>query len=413
MKLTLSLKVSALAAIFIITPLQLNAYQIEGLIDGRFSYSDSEWGWTNQGLDKQRFDSSHDELKLGQAVLHMNSQLFDTIIANVTINGYDDRNGFADLTEAYLLWKPLPTSSWRWKTRVGAFFPKISFEHEETGWIGKHTLSTSSLNAWIGEEIRAIGFETTLQRPGRFVQSPHDFEFSLGAFGWNDPAGSLLAWRGWSSHDRVTSLFEELPLANLEVYSENGPISAQGQFVKPFMEIDDRFGFYAAGEYRYKKNIKVRVLHYDNNGDPKQVENEQYSWDTAFSSVGLQHNLTKDIELTAQYMLGSSDMGTIYYGAFIDFSSWYVRATYKTNKFIFNLRYEQFDIKDKDHLYSDNNNEDGKGIAFSVFYPFNDDIGILGEYLFIQSNRPARYYWNHSNAEQKENSLQLAIRYHF
>ena len=75
------------------------------------------------------------------------------------------------------------------------------------GWRSPYTLSFSAINTWVGEELRTIGAEYSLDWLGR--SHGHDFDFTLSAagYGWNDTAGTVIATRGWGLHDRQSTLF--------------------------------------------------------------------------------------------------------------------------------------------------------------------------------------------------------------
>ena len=77
-------------------------------------------------------------------------------------------------------------------------------------------------------------------------------------FGWNDPAGEVIANRGFSLSDRQTTLFGRVGATH------SGPLRP----VAVFDEIDHRAGFYTGVEARYFDRVVVRALHYDNRGDP-------------------------------------------------------------------------------------------------------------------------------------------------
>lgn len=82
-----------------------------------------------------------------------------------------------------------------------------------------------------------MGGELQLERDGRFAASRHDWRFTLAVFRWNDPAGSLLAWRGWSVGDRVTGLRESLRLPqDAGLFGADGVWSRQGDEVAPSMK---------------------------------------------------------------------------------------------------------------------------------------------------------------------------------
>jgi hypothetical protein len=65
----------------------------------------------------------------------------------------------------------------------------------------------------------------------------------------NDPAGSLLTWKGWSVHDRQSRFSDDLPLAPLPQIQPGMMFGAQDPYVEPFQEIDDEPGFYVNAEW--------------------------------------------------------------------------------------------------------------------------------------------------------------------
>ena len=116
-----------------------------------------------------------------------------------------DDNAF-DLTEAYLEYRPYPAGGWRSRVKLGAFYAPISLEHRAAGWTNPYLISSSAINTWVGEELRTIGAEYSLEWLG--TRSGHDFDagFVAAIYGYNDPAGVLIASRGWALHDRQTTL---------------------------------------------------------------------------------------------------------------------------------------------------------------------------------------------------------------
>ena len=68
------------------------------------------------------------------------------------------------------------------------------------GWRSPYTLTNSAINSWVGEELRTVGAEYAPDWLGQ--KSGHDFNVGISAaiFGWNDPAGTVVATRGWGLH---------------------------------------------------------------------------------------------------------------------------------------------------------------------------------------------------------------------
>ena len=212
----------------------VHAIEFRGLVDLRLGATDAERSWTRDGLDKTRFDRNAGSVRLGQAFLRADADLLDAVTASVVIGASDDRGRLIDITEAWLGWNPVPRSPWRTRVKVGAFFPATNLEidYDSIGWTPARTLSSSAINSWIGEELRTNGVELGLSRKGHALGSSHDVGFTAALFKGNDPAGSLLAWRGWSIGDRITGLTEPIRLADLPVYRPDGELPAQDRSIQ-------------------------------------------------------------------------------------------------------------------------------------------------------------------------------------
>ncbi|MCB1658749.1 MAG: hypothetical protein KDI39_11030, partial [Pseudomonadales bacterium] len=133
-----------------------------GLADLRLVQSNSTQSWLNEGLDKQRFDENDQALQLGQAVISYKANLIDTVSGHAWLNAYTDRHEGIDVGEAFIKWRPIPQSAWRWQTRLGMFFPEMSLENTGLGWTSDYLISNSAINTWIGEEFRTLGAELNL-----------------------------------------------------------------------------------------------------------------------------------------------------------------------------------------------------------------------------------------------------------
>src|SRR5690606_3431571 len=112
--------------------------------------------------------------------------------------------------------------------------------------------------------------------------SPHELRAFAAAFYGNDPAGTLLFWRGWSLHDRQTRLNDRLALPPAPVWSAGTVVGMRPQTLEPIAEIDRRPGTYAGAEWRYGRRALVQVAHYDNGADPLVFSGGQWGWDTTF-----------------------------------------------------------------------------------------------------------------------------------
>ena len=193
----------------------------------------------------------------------------NTLSATVIADYQSDASPGLDVTEAYMDWRPIPKSENQQQIRFGAFYPPLSRENADLGWQSPFTYSYSAINTWLGEEVRPIGVEWSLHRRLGFAGSPHELRAFASAFYGNDPAGTLLFWRGWSLHDRQTRLGDTLPMPPSPIFDFTGSVVGHApQSVQPIDEIDHRPGAYAGVEWSYARRVLVQLARYDNRADP-------------------------------------------------------------------------------------------------------------------------------------------------
>ncbi|MDA0706221.1 MAG: hypothetical protein O2805_06290 [Proteobacteria bacterium] len=152
--------------------------------------------WTDGSVGKLRY--SDDGFVLNRAFVDYRGRWADSLHAHVVLEGYDDDIGSAiDFTQAYLEWRPVPRSATRYRLKLGAFYPRISLENVDASWSSPYAASSSAINTWIAEEIRTFGAELSISRRPATLGGLHAFSADVAAFRGNDPAGALLAWKGW------------------------------------------------------------------------------------------------------------------------------------------------------------------------------------------------------------------------
>ena len=141
-------------------------------------------------------------------------------------------------------------------------------------------MTPSAINSWIGEELRTIGSEAIL-RYDTMRSAPSSLTGAVTCC--NDPAGVLMAERGWAMDDRPAGIFSDqrLPDATLRLFRQTPP-----DRTPMFDEIDGRPGWYAGLTWQMAGVGKLSVLRYDNEGDPNKVSGEYPAWDTRFWSYG-------------------------------------------------------------------------------------------------------------------------------
>jgi len=389
-------------------------HEFKGLIDARLiSVSDDNKSYLEGDYGKYNYSADTDLTlaQLGvQYALKWENNLALHVVGNLYLDGVNNGLG---LTEAFISYKSLPNQNgWRIKSKTGIFYPNISLENIATAWSTPYTLTSSSLNNWVGEELRHSGVQLSLDKLGKFSKSSHNFSFDLALFQNNDTTGAMLSWHGWTIGNRQTLLHEKLVVQPFSAREET--LSAQADNSDPFIELDNRWGAHFTSSWKYHNYLTVSGGIYDNNADASIVKSGQYTWDTKFKHIGIKYNFNKRIQLISQYMAGSTFMQSPYGDKVVenDFSNGFIMLRYLQNKNQYALRAEEFSVTDFDSTVGDNNNEYGKSITLSYRYRLSKRSYIHTEYNWINSSRPARWYLK-QDIDLIEQQVQLAFRHYF
>jgi hypothetical protein len=383
-----------------------------GLLDVRAVDSDGSRSFLDSGMGKTRYDGDSPRLSIGQAVLRGDMDLSDSLSASLELSADQQHRGVVDVREAFLAWSPLPSGAWKTRVKAGFFFPPSSVEidYDSVGWVPKHTISSSAINSWIGEELRTNGVEWSARRLGRYAAAPYDVGVVAAVFSGNDPTGTLLAWRGWSISDRIAGRFDSVKLPDLPVYHSDGPIPRQTRDIHPFREVDGRLGYYAGANLNLGTRLELAVLHYDNRGDPLAVKDRQYSWRTRFDHVSAVWRPSGAWELALQAMRGDTLMGPN--AVALDFQSWFALASHPLGPGTAALRYDRFRTREHDILRADPNNENGYGVALAYDWPLAESLSLMTEALLVRSDRSARRLIA-APPSASERSVTVALRWRF
>ena len=325
-----------------------------------------------------------------------------------------DLNSQADseigIGEATLTYRPLPIDGIRPRLKIGAFRPPISLEHSARGWATLYTTNASAINSWVGEELGGLGAELSLRSDP--TANPNGYYWQLGgaAFYGNDPAGTVLSWRGWSINNWQTRWGDEIPLFDLPVF-DYAP--GQAYQSEPFLELDDRPGYYANGEVGRTDSWRVRALYYDNRADPESHGHGQSGWRTTFTSIGIAGSLPADIGVIAQWMGGRTYVGPeLDWGRPVDndFDAAFVLLTRVWGAHRLSARFDRFGVDDNDANGLDPNQEDGDAWTLSYQHRFGDHwLGGI-EWVRIDSTREAREFEGAAR-DLIERTLMGVVRY--
>ncbi|MCB2107268.1 MAG: hypothetical protein KDE14_06180 [Rhodobacteraceae bacterium] len=393
------------------------SFSATGLLDLRVALTGKSVSWEDRGLGKTRFGAATDGnnrviARIAEASLIVKGDLTWDIsgVAHVIAGAQQEHP--IDLVEAYLDYHPVPTSRYGIRGRAGAFFPTISLENTGLGWTSPFTISSSAINSWVGEELRTFGAELTAFRTGDDI----DVSLTGSVYYANDPAGTILTWRGWAIHDRKSGIFEKIPLAPVRIIRPGGILDNQAPYVAPLAEIDDRAGYYVGANVEHHDFGSLHLLYYDNSADDREIEGGQWAWLTRFLSVGLKTELPANVDLVAQYLKGRTSVITIppptgpISRTHYDSLFFLVSKTWGQHRV--SARWEHFATHDRDR-FPDNNSETGHGLTLAyVFYPVAKQRLTL-ELLHVRADRPERTLSFNLPAKWHDTQIQASYRFFF
>lgn len=365
--------------------------------NGRNSFLDGGWG-------KLRFDADDDGLNLGRARFAWRGSPGGNWHANVDLSAWSlDDHHIIDLTEAWMEWRPVPQSAWRSNLKVGAFYAPISLENRAPGWTNPYTISNSALNTWVGEELRTIGVGYELEHLGEPGGSAFDFGVNAAVFGWNDPAGIIIALRGFALHDRQTPVF-----GRIGSYAYGG----RDQRVE-FAEIDHRAGYHVGGYVRHDSGIELSGLHYDNRADPSVYMDsiEDYAWNTRFDTLGIRYDGQHGTTLIAQWMHGGTAAGPGFANSW-KFDTEFVLLAQAVGKHRFAVRYDDFSTYQLSSAFPGSLGVDeGHALTVDWTWQVQEHVELALEWLDIHSNYTKRVVLGEA-PRADEHCLQLALRFY-
>ncbi len=276
-------------------------------------------------------------------------------------------------------------------------------------------MSSSAINTWVAEELRTVGAELSLSRRLAMFGSANTVSLQAAIFRSNDPTGALLAWKGWSVHDRQSRIGDELPLPPLPLIQPGALFEDQDPYTVPFLEIDGEAGYYVSGEWRFNQRLLIRAMHYDNRANPTADKGGQYAWTTKFEHIGVHVALPGHLELLFQWMTGSTVMGDVVNGIHdldAEYNSMYLMVNKAYDRHRLSVRYDKFEVTENDQTPQDNNAEDGDAWTIAYFYDYSDRISIGVESLTIKTDR---FSWQYYGLDpiQTEEQIQITAQLRF
>jgi hypothetical protein len=385
------------------------AVQLHGFVDLRgIAYRGDDDRWLDGGLGKARTDAANDGPTAAGALV-AEWQPTPSLFATASAQYVPEARRPLDLIDASLRWRPVSTTRWRGALKAGLFFAPISLENDSLGWTSPWTLTPSAIDTWVGEELRTLGVEARLERRA----SRGTFAAGGALFEKNDPAGELLAARGWAMHDLVSGLDGSLrePDASTGDLHATAPVR-----FRPMLEIDHRVGAYAFADWRTPADDRITVLAYDNRADASRdvdyAARELYAWRTRFWSAGAQRRVG-DVLLLAQAMRGSTAIAPAPgWRSDTRFAAGYLLAALDRGAWRPAARIDLFQTARTPDGGAATGDEHGHAFTAALGWRPRDDLRITGEWLRIDSVRAQRLLEGRA-ARQRETQLQASVRWFF
>jgi hypothetical protein len=361
---------------------------LHGYLDGRLVAAPAERSWVEGGLGKARYGGGGSELRFGGAALVGTAQLTPALLALADLQLQDGDRAGVDVLEAYLRWRPVSTTRWRGSIQAGSFFPPVSLENDAVGWTSPWTLTPSAINSWVGEELRATGVEARIEHRG--VAATWELRGAL--FRRNDPAGNLLAIRGWSLSDLSYGLGSRLrePDAYVRDDGDTPPLRYD-----PFRDIGHAWGNYVQLGWRARGRGRLSLMYYDNHADPEawvpyDGGQRLYAWRTRFWSLGAAAD-TGPVTWIAQAMDGDTVIEprpslvftTRYRAAFL-LAGWN-RGTWRPT-----LRWDHFSTRELPAAPGAHEGEHGNAVTAALNRRPHDWLRLTLEMLRIDGVRTVR-----------------------
>jgi hypothetical protein len=396
-----------------LSPARAVEFSIDGYADLRVIVPSNQVGWLDGGLGKLRYGSEQNspEFRVAEVVGQGVAQITPGLMAMAVVRYSPEQRTFFDVLEAFVRWRPVSTTPVRFSLEAGAFFPPISLENTEIGWTSPWTLTPSAINSWVGEELRSIGAEATVE----WRRSTGTASIYGALYGWNDPTGVLLNRRGWALHDQWTGLIDRPRLPDIYALTRRPPEPVPSRTWE-FIEIDKRVGWYAGASWDEIGIGHLDILYYNNAADPtaeiEENDIDTYSWKTEFWNVGLRTEIGP-VTLLAQGMRGD----TFFHPSETFWSDTWFESAYLLAGWNIN---EDWRIAGRAEVFSTNEKRPGTGLPLSehghaftaaINYLPNDWLRVTGEYIHVESYRRQRTRGG-LPPDASEDQFQLSLRFY-
>ena len=397
-----------LAGALAVAPANAQSLEVSGYLDLRVADGVDETGWLDGGLGKTRFGAGDDRWS-GSGALSANFQATPALLASATVQYVPEAEKPFDLLEGYLRYRPVSITPNRWSLKAGAFFPPISLEHDGVGWSTTRTLTPSALNTWVGEELRIFGAELHMEHRGQ--HGTLDARAAL--FIKNDPAGELLASRGWAMGDLATGVDGNLREPDSLAALIGAPVPMR---FRPFVEMDNDPGAYASLGWRPSSQGHLSAFYYDNHADlHEEVDyagREVYAWRTHFWNLGAERRFGQWAVLSqamhGHTLIEASPVLVLN----TEFNAGYLMLAREEGAWLPAIRVDMFHARQRPEALGSLGSEHGHAITAALNWRPNPHLRLTGEVLRIDSTRSQRAL-DGEDPQQVDVQVQVGVRVFF
>lgn len=352
---------------------------INGYLDLRAVAPADPQSWLHGGLGKFRYGGMQ---KFGtegvlQGDLNLSAIRLEGVHLVSVLRADPDTPSVIDALETYLRYDDM-AGDIGWSVKTGAFFPTISLENDDLGWTSPYTLTPSAINSWIGDELRTIGSEGTVR-----WKSDFGVVSLIGALTCcNEPAGVLIADRGWAMDDRPFGLFERERTPDQTERIFHAPVPGHTGM---FEEIDGIVGWYAGATWQLPGIVKLSVTRYDNQADSEAASTRDHAWRTKFWNFGARTQFGP-LVLIAQQLSGYTEIAGPGFEADTKFQSGFVLGSYDLDAWRFSVREDLFQTR-RERALNNMWNEDGDATTGAISWTGLDVVRLTAEIIAMHSRR--------------------------
>lgn len=339
-----------------------------GLVESQSSWLNGWFGRFDQG-DSSEQQSAFSEAEF-QAALEWSLGESTLIYLHARARSEDTRDSSKaiGLVEGFIEHAAYENESDELVLQLGQIFLPSSQENKGALWQSPYTLTLSTWNSWIAQEVRPISFNVTYSHE---TLNENQLSFTLGAFKGNDSLGSQLAWGGWRMTSRLSVTNEILALPPVYTLADNQAFADQrDDGSKPIgKDLDGQFGYHAQFVFR-AEDFNFKVTYLDNNGD-RGLSYGEYAWDTKYTNLGFSWQLSEHWELLSEWSKGSTGMGLEAIKVDLDFTNVYLMTSYLNENHRLSIRYENFKNQERDFTLAENNDDSGHAWTIAWIYNLN------------------------------------------